>query len=81
MSPLPAPDYTVDAVEATVTLPCDHSFAYSTLATSIEGSDFSLEDIGSTTDGAMYMEVSFECPRCQASVTVELLESVMVSDQ
>lgn len=81
MSPLPAPDYTVDAVDDSVTLPCDHSFAYSTLATSIEGSDFSLENLGSTTDGAMYMEVSFECPRCQAAVTVELLESVIISKQ
>ncbi len=81
MSVVPAHENDVDVVDAPFTLPCDHSFAYSTLATSIEDSEFSLENIGSTTDGAMYMEVSFACPRCQTTVTVELLESVVMSGE
>jgi len=76
---VPAPENPVDTPDAPFTLPCDHSFAYSTLATSIDDSDFTLEDIGSTKDGAMYMEVSFSCPRCQTPVQVELLESVVMS--
>lgn len=74
-----APENTAEALDAPLTLPCDHSFAHSTLAASISDSDFSLEDVGSTADGAMYMEVSFDCPRCGTPIQVELLESVLVS--
>ncbi|MFB6180072.1 MAG: hypothetical protein ABEI77_10155 [Halorientalis sp.] len=41
---------------------------------------FTLEEVGSTRDGVLYMEVSFSCPRCQRPVTVELLESVTLSE-
>ncbi|AQL44863.1 hypothetical protein BV210_19050 (plasmid) [Halorientalis sp. IM1011] len=72
------PKNTADTKDTPLTLPCDHSFAYSTLSESIA---FSIEEIGSTTDGAMYMEISFSCPRCQTPVKVELLESVIQSTQ
>jgi hypothetical protein len=35
--------------------------------------------MGSTKDGAMYLEISFSCPRCGTPVQVELLESVVKS--
>ncbi|WP_336003382.1 hypothetical protein [Halorientalis halophila] len=70
------PENTVDATEAPLTLPCDHSFAYSTLSDSVA---FTIENIGSTADGAMYMEIAFSCPRCESPVKVELLESVVQS--
>jgi hypothetical protein len=66
----------VESADVPLTLPCDHSFAYSTLTDSVA---FVIEDVGSTTDGAMYMEIAFSCPRCDSPVQVELLESVVQS--
>lgn len=71
---------TVDGGEGQYLLPCDHSFAYSTLTESMDQHGFTLEEVGSTRDGVLYMEVSFSCPRCQRPVTVELLESVTLSE-
>jgi hypothetical protein len=72
------PENTVDAADTPLTLPCDHSFAYSTLTDSVS---FEIEGVGSTSDGAMYMEIAFSCPRCHSPVKVELLESVVQSPE
>lgn len=78
---MPSPDRSVETTDTLFTLPCDHSFAYSTLSESVDTTEIEIDEIGSTADGVMYMEVSFTCPRCQTPVEAELLESVIMSPE